>query len=224
MRTIMDIYDRVRERAKNGPYDVDFEGLSLTVLPNVYSPTAFTDTLWFARQLRELVGNKSLLEMGTGSGAIAILCAQRGAHVVATDVNPDAVKNARLNIERHALDISVREGSLYEPLGKDEKFDVIFWSHPFNNWETPVEDMLLRSGLDYHYEGLRGYVTGAKEHLSPNGKFLIGTGDSADLKTLASIAAESGYSLKLINDTTMALEGGGKATITYLLYELSAKP
>jgi len=220
---IMGIYKRMRAQAENGPHDVVFGNITLTVLPNVYAPLSFTDTRWFAEQLRDIVGRKSLLEIGTGTGAIAILCAQNGSCVVATDINPDAVKNAKCNIERHHLNISVREGDLYEPITKNEKFDFIFWAHPFNNWETPVEDMLLRSGLDYQYESLKGYIRGAKEHLSTNGKLLIGTGDTADLQSIAETATEAGYSLKLLKEITMPLTEGSEAVITDLIYEFIPK-
>ena len=35
-------------------------------------------------------------------------------------------------------------------------------AHPFNNWEMPVLDMLLRSGSDYRYQALRGNISHAK--------------------------------------------------------------
>jgi len=220
---LMDIYDRMRERAKNGPYEIEMGGVSLIVLPEVYAPTSFTDTLWFAEQVRDLVGNKSLLEVGTGTGAISIFAARNGAKVVATDINPEAVKNARLNAQKYELDISVREGNLYEPLSKDEKFDFIFWAHPFNNWETPVNDLLLISGLDYQYRALKGYIDGAKAHLSPKGKLFIGTGDTADLQTISDTAKANGYTLNLLKSITMPLEEGGDAFITDLLYEFVPK-
>lgn len=216
---IFGIYHKMR--ATREPYEIQCGDLSLTVLPNVYAPKFFTDSLWFAQQLPDIVGKKSLLEIGTGTGIIAIFCARNGAHIVATDINPDALKNARINAARHHLAISVREGSLYEPIEPDEKFDFIFWAHPFNNWETPVDDMLLRSGMDYHYEGLKGYIAGAKNHLDHNSKLLLGTGDSADLKTIASVAKENGYSLKLLRETDMSLEEEGNNMIKYLLYEFA---
>ena len=221
---LMDIYDRMRERAKNGPYEIEMGDVSLTVLPEVYAPTSFTDTLWFAEQVRDLVGNRSLLEIGTGTGAISIFAARNGAKVVATDINPEAVKNARFNAGKHNLDISVREGNLYEPLANEEKFDFIFWAHPFNNWETPVTDLLLISGMDYHYQALKGYIEGARAHLSPEGKLLIGTGDTADLQIISDTATANGYTLNLLKSITMPLEEGGTAVITDLLYEFVPNP
>lgn len=220
----MGIYDGIRGKAAGGPYHVSFGIFSLTVLPAVYPPTAFTDTLWFAKQMPEIVGARSLLEIGTGTGAIAIACARGGAKVTATDINQEAVKNAYLNAKVHNLDIDVRQGDLYQPIRQPEKFDFIFWSHPFNNWETPVNDILLRSGLDYKYESLKGYIENAKNHLSPNGRLLLGTGDTADLKTIFATAHKAGYSLKLLSKTTMPLETDGDVFITYLLYEFIEAP
>jgi release factor glutamine methyltransferase len=220
---LMDIYARMRDKAKNGPYETEMGGLSFVVLPDVYAPTAFTDTLWFAEQIRDIVGQKSLLEIGTGTGAISVFAALNGAQVVATDINPQAIENARLNAEKHNISVSVRLGNLYDPIAQDEKFDFIFWAHPFNNWETPVGDMLLKSGMDYQYQALRGYIEGARTHLTENGKLLLGTGDTADLETISSIAEANGYELVLLREITMPLEEGSKSTITDLLYEFKQK-
>jgi SAM-dependent methyltransferase len=218
---ILNIYERMREKARLGPYDLQCDTIALTVLPNVYAPRFFTDSLWFAQHIPEVVGRGSLLEVGTGVGLIAIACARNGARVVATDINPDAAANARLNIARHHLDIRVIGGNLFDEVARNEKFDYIFWAHPFNNWEAPVLDMLLRSGMDYHYEGLRGYVAGAHRHLTPNGKLLLGTGDSADLGTVSRIAAEHGFQLELLNEAQMPLEEQGDLLIRYLIYEFA---
>jgi release factor glutamine methyltransferase len=214
---IFDIYDRMRAKSKKGAYDVEFGGLTLTVLPEVYSLLFFSDTLWFARQISKIVGAKSLLEIGTGTGAIALLCAKNGARVVATDINTHAVKNAKFNARRCQVDISVREGDMYAPIKGDEKFDYIFWSHPFNNWKEPVEDLLLQSGLDYGYKGLEKYISEAKKHLNKNGKLLLGTGDTADLETIASFAHKNGYKMKLLNEIEIPIETGSISTIKDLI-------
>src|SRR5947207_118043 len=68
---ILQIYQCMRERAKEGIYTVDVNGLELEVFPGVYAPGFFTDTAWFCKELPLLVGARSLLEIGTGTGAIA---------------------------------------------------------------------------------------------------------------------------------------------------------
>jgi len=216
-RSIYDIYDRMRDKAQK-PYEIEYGGIILDVLPNVYAPEFFDDSLWFAKQLQEIVGDKSLLEIGTGTGIIAVFCAKNGAKVVATDINQDAVKNAPLNAERHKLDISVKEGDVYDALSPDEKFDFIFWAHPCNAWDVET-NMLLASGIDPLYQSLRKYIAGARDHSTPGGKLLLGTGDSADLKLIDAIAKDNGYSLKLLREINQPLEPGKDNRINDLIYE-----
>ncbi len=217
-QSIFNIYKRMRAKAQE-LYEIEYGGFSLVVLPNVYAPEFFDDSLWFAKQLSDIVGEKSLLEIGTGTGIIALFCAKNGARVVATDINPAAIKNARINAIRNNLNISVREGNLYEPLKPDEKFDFIFWAHPFNNWELTENDILLRSGIDPGYKSLRGYIAGAKKYLTENGKLLLGTGDSADLNMINEIAVENNYTMKLLAEIDIPLEPDSNAKIKDLIYE-----
>ena len=208
----------MRAKSKK-PYDVNYGGLSFRVLPNVYAPEFFDDSLWYAKQLKKIVGKKSFLEIGTGTGVIAVFCSKNGANVVATDISHNAVKNARFNAKRHKLTISVREGNLYNPIKPSEKFDFIFWAHPFNNWNISVEDDLLRTGIDPNYKSLKGYISGAKKHLSLKGKLLLGTGDSADLKMVAAIAKQNNYKLKLLKESERPLGKGQNKKIKDIIYE-----
>ena len=217
--SIEGIYRRMRLAVRGGPYRLNCDGVTVRVLPNVYAPRFFTDSLWFAREVPKIVGRGSMLEIGTGTGIIAIACARNGANVVATDVNPDAVANARINFEDHGLAIEVREGEGYKPLAQRERFDFIFWAHPFNNWPSYVPDMLLRSGRDYRYEGVRHYIAHAKDHLTPRGRLLLGTGDTADIRSVLDIARTEGYEPKRLADEVMPLEEGGQLLVRYFVSE-----
>lgn len=213
------IYERMRKAAERGPYQLTWKGNSLTVLPNVYAPQFFTDSFWFADELPSLIDSHSLLEIGTGTGLIAMACAKNGAKVVATDINPEAVRNARLNVLATKLDVSVRQGDLYRPIEESERFDYIFWAHPFNNWAQRVEDMLLRSGRDYNYEGVRAYIEQASGHLAVGGKLLLGTGDSADLAEIDQIATANGYKTKVLRRAVLPLEYNGNLLVEYMILE-----
>ena len=61
----------------------------------------------------------SVLDLGTGSGIGALAAARAGARlVVAIDVDPAAVRNARANVILHDAEaiVSVRAGDLFEPV------------------------------------------------------------------------------------------------------------
>lgn len=73
-------------------------------------------------QEHALAGSR-LLDLGTGTGVLAIAAARLGATVVAVDVDPVAVRAAADNARNNAVDISIREGSL--AAAGDDPFDVI---------------------------------------------------------------------------------------------------
>ncbi|MDO8650416.1 MAG: class I SAM-dependent methyltransferase [Candidatus Berkelbacteria bacterium] len=220
-QSIFDIYARMKKKTDK-PYEVNYGGLDLTVFPSVYAPEFFDDSLWYAKELAEIVGNKSLLEIGTGTGVIAIICALRGgAKVTATDINPAAVHNATINAGRYKLPIVVKQGDVYSPLTSDEKFDYIFWAHPFNDWDIKVNDSLLLTGIDPRYESLKKYITEAREHLRAGGKLLLGTGDTANLEHVNTIAKKNGYTLNLLRESDRPLEVDGEKHIKDIIYEFT---
>lgn len=82
--------------------------IPLIVLPGVFSPVYFPESIFFARELSKIVKKKTLFEVGTGTGIISLFCAQKGAKIVATDINSAAVQNAQLNFNHIVLPV-VRE-------------------------------------------------------------------------------------------------------------------
>jgi SAM-dependent methyltransferase len=74
---------------------------------------------------------RSMLDLGTGSGYLALLAAAHSQRVTATDVNPRAVAAARFNaILNRKTNIETAQGSLFEPVG-DRRFDLITSNPPF---------------------------------------------------------------------------------------------
>lgn len=70
---------------------------------------------------------ESVLDVGTGSGVQAIFAADQASSVVATDIDPVAVENARFNVEGLGIKdkVTVVQGDLFSALKEGEKFDVI---------------------------------------------------------------------------------------------------
>lgn len=213
------VYDKVRK--EKSPHEIKVDGIDMVVLPNVFSPKYFVSGSVFAGIIRKIVKQKSLLEIGTGSGIVALFCALNGAKVVATDINPAAVKNTKLNFKKYKLRGSIRLGNVYDPIKRKEKFDYIFWNHPFNNWHKPVKDVLLQAGFDYKYRGLNEYIASARKHLLPKGRLLLGTGNFSDLAMIKKIAKKNNYSIKLLEKIIMSIERGAKSKIKneFIIYE-----
>ncbi|OFV80087.1 MAG: hypothetical protein A2Y78_14910 [Acidobacteria bacterium RBG_13_68_16] len=111
-----------------------FAGHPLLVLPEVFNPTLFLTTGFFASALTpELVPSTAdVLDVGTGSGALAIVAAQFARSVAAVDLNPHAVRCARLNVMLNRCEdrVSVAEGDLFGPFD-GRRFDVVLCNPPF---------------------------------------------------------------------------------------------
>ncbi len=122
----------VRERLSGKPVQyiigsTEFFGLELKVNPSVLIPRPETETL-VEVVLENLKGitQPRLVDVGTGSGAIAISLAKnlKGSFVYATDVSPEALEVAEQNAKRHHVEgqIEFLRGDLLEPL-KSKKLD-----------------------------------------------------------------------------------------------------
>jgi methylase of polypeptide subunit release factors len=223
------VFAKVQRHKK--PYRTTVGGLTITVLPGVFSPRYFTDSAWFAKKVARLAAGKRFLEIGVGTGIVALAAAKAGAKVVGTDINPSAVENTRINFLNHGLEARIIRSDVYSRLEKGQRFDVIFWNHPFNRGRSKKEPMLLRSGFDYRYRGIERYISEGHEFLAPKGKLLLGTGSIAEMERIKSIARKHGYELKLLERIIVPFEnptsrfrasipGGQPVTYRLMIYHL----
>lgn len=202
-----DIY-ALSEQLLNGsqndtfPYETEVLGTPIVVLANVFSPKYLLGAEPFTRMLNFQPGI-DLLEIGPGTGAIAVQAALAGARrVLAIDINPAAVANTQANIDKHGLGdrMEVREGDVFEPLRTGETFDLIFWNVPFGYVEpgryepTPLQ----RSCLDPGYEATRRYIHQGRRHLKPGGRLVLGFSSMIGrFELVQRIAAEAGLEARI---------------------------
>lgn len=127
-----------------------------------------------------------ILEIGTGSGCIAIACALAfpGSAVVATDISPEALEVARLNVRRHGVEDRVRlqQADLFD--GVAGRFDLILSNPPY----VPDGDLAdmppefawePRGALSGGADGLdlvRRIIRDAPAHLAPGGLLAVEVG------------------------------------------------
>jgi release factor glutamine methyltransferase len=183
------------------PYETEVLGTPIVVLANVFSPKYMLGAEPFTRMLR-FQPQTDLLEIGPGTGAIAVQAALAGARrVVAIDINPAAVANTQANIDKHGLGdrMEVREGDIFQPLRAEETFDLIFWNVPFAYVEPGIEPTpLQRSTLDPGYEGTRRYIHQGRRHLKPGGRLVLGFSSVIGrLELVERIAEEAGLEARI---------------------------
>ena len=142
--------------------------LKLNVLESVYKPRE--DSFLLIKALRINSGEK-ILEVGTGSGIIAIHCAKTGADVIAIDINPAAVKCAGHNAKANDVTLKVFESDLLSALPERLKFDKIIFNPPYlpSDEKDKAYDISWsggKSGVDV----TNRFLKQAKKHLEANGE------------------------------------------------------
>ena len=76
---------------------------------------------------REMKSGARVLDVGTGSGILSVAASRLGAsYCLATDLDPDAVKNARENVEKNACDnVECRVSDLLSAVGEGDTYDMV---------------------------------------------------------------------------------------------------
>ena len=92
-----------------------YDGLKVRILPSVFHPGLLISTkvlLGFA--LQQDLKNKRVLELGAGSGLIALALARVGAVVTATDINPKAIASMKESSQKNNLPLTLIESDLFQ--------------------------------------------------------------------------------------------------------------
>lgn len=113
-----------------------------------------------------------VLDLATGSGIIALLCADKAKKVIATDINPKALNYAQFNAILNDKEniIEFREGNLFEPV-KGLQFDLIIWNGPTISVPNARDKYPIYcfGGID-GLEFTRKFIAEAPRYLNKQGK------------------------------------------------------
>ncbi len=159
----------------------EFFGLPFRVGPGVLIPRPDTELI-VELALERLPEKGRLLDMGTGSGAIAVACAhaRRDASVTALDLSEEALAIARANAASNSASVRFLRSDWFSAVG-DERFELIASNPPY----IAAGDAHLSEGdlrfepsgaLTDHADGLsalRIIIEGAPAHLAPGGWLLL---------------------------------------------------
>jgi release factor glutamine methyltransferase len=161
----------------------EFWSLRLGVSPAVLVPRPETELLVERALALRASREGRVVDLGTGSGAIALALAQErpGWQVMATDISAPALEVARANARALGLTaVEFRHGSWFGPL-TGMRFDLIISNPPYVAAHDPVmsagalacEPRVALTPGDDALASLRAIVRGAPQHLVPGGWLLL---------------------------------------------------
>ena len=152
---------------------------------------------------------RDVLEIGTGTGILGILCLQNGADkLVVTDINPAAVSNAKYNAAMliPEVDIDVRQVDEKSPgafsvIKSKEKFDLIISNPPWEDGtvQTPGEYAFIDPGFAL----MDSLLDGLPKHLNRGGRCLLAYGNVTAIKRLMAEAKARSLECKLLDDRSL---------------------
>ncbi|WP_348814468.1 peptide chain release factor N(5)-glutamine methyltransferase [Halomonas sp. H10-59] len=168
----------------------EFWGLALATSPSTLIPRPDTETLVEAAlaradtkpDARSDAQPGALLDLGTGTGAIALAFASErpGWRVEGVDLSPEAVALARRNAERHGLAVRFRQSDWFDALD-DERFDLIVANPPYIDPQDPhlgqgdvrFEPSSALVAADHGLADLFAIAERARSFLQPGGWLLM---------------------------------------------------
>lgn len=173
----------------------EFMGLEFRVTPAVLIPRHDTEVL-VTEAVKRGGACRSILDIGTGSGCVAIAVAKAlpEAEVCTVDVSGEAIEVARGNAERNGVSVQFFQGSLFEPFA-GKRFDMLVSNPPYitsadlASLQQEVRDFEPAGALDGGGDGLDFYrriTAGAPAHLNPGGWLLfeVGAGQAGEVLEL----------------------------------------
>lgn len=208
------IMDAVEKRLKHIPLayifgKTSFFGYDFDVDKNVLIPRLDTEVLVekLVEDVNLKTGKSSVLDIGTGSGAIAIVVQKEtGAKVTAVDVSQKALDIAKRNAKKNNADVDFILSDLFENV--DGKFDFVVSNPPYI--ETDVVKGLDKEvvenepilaldggvdGLDYY----RKIVNDAPKYLNKNGKLYFEIGYN-QAETVSALMQKSFKNIQVFKD------------------------
>jgi release factor glutamine methyltransferase len=178
----------------------EFFGLDFQVTPAVLIPRPDTELL-VELAIERLPAGGSMLDMGTGSGAIAVACAHArpDARVTALDVSEAALEIARANAAANGARVDFLRSDWFAALG-GRSFDLVASNPPYI---AAGDEHLVQGDLRHeptgaltdHADGLsalRTIIAGAGAHLAAGGSLLLEHGYDQATQVRALLQAQ-GY-------------------------------
>ena len=184
----------------------EFYGLNFKVTPDVLIPRPETELLIeLALERIPATSPVQILDLGTGSGAIALALASAlpNARVTAIDTSVTALDIARDNAERLSIkNVEFLEGDWLSPLAHGSRFDLILANPPYIAESDPhlqqgdvrfEPQSALRSGSD-GLQDIRRIIAKARGFLTAQGWLLLEHGHE-QAQACVKLLQESGYNL-----------------------------
>lgn len=164
---------------------------------------------------------KKILEIGTGTGLISLMLAQRNvsAKILAIDINESAVKLASENFRNSIFNENLKVGLKdFKNFETNENFDLVVCNPPFFEENASAKDVLARQQVELNFRNL---VEKSAEIITKKGilSIILPSEAATDVKSLA-----EEFNLYLVREINIYGIEGGNLKRNILEFSLVQKP
>ncbi|MEO1517015.1 MAG: methyltransferase [Bacteroidota bacterium] len=189
------------------------DGLDICVHPSVFHPGFLYSTKILLSFLsRQSVSGRRLLELGAGSGLIALWASRAGAQVSASDINPAALASIEESCRKNNLAIQLHLSDLFDEI-PPQQFDFILINPPFYPGQ-PTNDREHAFFCGPEFEYFQKLFAQLPTYCQPSTKVYMILTDDCDVERILELAAQAALSVQLLQEQKQ----GGE---THLIFGLS---
>jgi release factor glutamine methyltransferase len=182
-----------------------YKDIELEIPPQVFHPGFFSSTHLLLKYIDQFpLEGKKILELGAGSGLIAIHAAKKHAAVTASDINPVAIEHLKKNSLRNNVWIEAIQSDLFTNINQ-RTFDIIAINPPYYKKQP-------HSLLDHawycgeHGEYFLNLFAQLPGYIHENSAVIMVLCDGCDLAMIEQASSSNGFALKLVQAKQNLLE------------------
>lgn len=175
-----------------------YQGIEVGVPPGVFHPGLYFSTRLMLRHLERYdLRGKTVLEIGAGSGLVAIWCAKKGAKVTATDVSVKAVQAIMDNVRANGVNMEIVRSDLFVDLPVF-RYDFVVINPPFfPKVARTEEEMAWYCGENFEY--FERLLENLHAYRNPDSKVLMVLSEDCDIQRITQIAARHHWDMEMIH-------------------------
>jgi release factor glutamine methyltransferase len=176
-----------------------YQDITVKLNAEIFPPKFTISTKLLLKYIEKInLNHKSFLELGCGSGIIALFAKSRGANVFASDINLTALEYLKKASKANKLQIKIIASNLFEDIPK-QHFDYIFINPPYypKNAENVKESAWFCGENFEYFEQLFDQL----KAVSFSDVIMI-LSEDCNLKAIKNIALKHGFNLSIIENHT----------------------
>jgi release factor glutamine methyltransferase len=182
-----------------------YKGIRLVIPPAVFHPGFFFSTRLLLRYITKLpLKNRTFLELGAGSGLIAMYAAREGAQVTASDINPVAIHSLEMNSRSNRIPLTVITSDLFANI-PGQTFDMIAINPPYykKQPQTPAQYAWYCGEQGEYFQQL---FSSLQPYMHAQSIVLMVLSDGCDMEMIFGMALNNGFKLNCVFETRNWLE------------------